>query len=133
MLSIHTDATLGGLVHKDDIERGRLLSEMADALRQLEHRQSQSVELADLRSARRDAWRAWLKHWASPGVSTPWWLFVVRLGFWLLIGAGVQAASAGEGWHPDGLAAALGIAEVGWRAIGKLRARRRAGSRAYMS
>ena len=94
MLNIHTDATLGELVHKDDV---------------------------------------WLKHWASPGVSTPWWLFVVRLGFWLLIGAGVQAASAGEGWHPDGLAAALGIAEVGWRAIGKLRARRRAGSRAYMS
>jgi hypothetical protein len=101
---------------------------MAGALRRLEHRQAQNrgVELIDPRSARRDPWRAWLKHWASPGVSTPWWLFTVRLGFWLLIGAGVQTASGGEGWHPDRVVAALGIAEVGWRAFGKLRARRRA-------
>ena len=118
----------GGLVHDDGGERGRLLSEMADALRRLEHREAQNrgVELIDLRSARRVAWRTWLKHWASPGVSTPWWLFIVRLGLWVLIGAGVQTASVGEGWHPDRVAAALGIAEVGWRAFGKLRARRRA-------
>jgi hypothetical protein len=109
MLHAHTDATMGGPVHDD------------------------GVELIDLRSARRDAWRAWLKHWASPGVSTPWWGFIVRLGFWLLIGAGGQTASAGEGWHPARVAAALGIAEVGWRAFAKLRARRRIGFRANVS
>jgi hypothetical protein len=135
MVDAHTDTTMGGLVHDDGIERGRLLSEMADALRRLEHRQAQNrrVELIDPRSARRDALCARLKHWASPGVSTPWWVFIVRLGFWLLIGAGVQTASGGEGWHLDRVAAALGIAEVSWRAFGKLRARRRAGFRANAS
>ena len=115
---------MGGHVHDNGIERGRLLSEMAGALRRLEHWQAQNrgLELIDPPSARRDAWRAWLKHWASPGVSTPWWLFIVRLGFWVLIGAGLQTASGGEGWHPDRVVAALGIAEVGWRAFGKLRA-----------
>ena len=135
MLQAHTDRTMGGPVHEDSVERGRLLSEMADALRRLEHGQAQNggVGLFDLRSARPVAWRAWLKHWASPGVSTPWWLFIVRLGFWLLIGAGVQSASAGEGWHPDFVAAALDIVEVGWRAVGKLRGRRRVGFRANVS
>jgi hypothetical protein len=135
MLDAHTDTTVGGLVHEDGAERGRLLSEMAGALRRLEHHQAHNrgVELTGPRSARRDARRAWLEHWASPGASTPWWLFIVRLGFWLLIGAGVQTASGGEGWHPDRVAAALGIAEVGWRALGKLRARRRAGFRANVS
>ena len=66
-------------MHEDGVERGRLLSEMAGALRRLEHHQAHNrgVELIDPRSARRDARRAWLKHWASPGANTPWWLFIV--------------------------------------------------------
>jgi hypothetical protein len=120
-------------VHDDGIERGLLLSEMAGALRRLEQTKNHGAGPIDLRSARRDARSAWLKHWASPGGSSPWWVFIVRLGFWLLIGAGVQTASGGIGWHPDRVAAALGIAEVGWRAFGKLRSRRRAGVGANMS
>jgi hypothetical protein len=133
MLNARADTTLGGLVQDDGIERGLLLSEMAGALRRLEQALNHGAGPIDLRSARRDARSAWLKHWASPGVSTPWWVFIVRLGFWLLIGAGVQTASGGTGWHPDRVAAALGIAEVGWRAFGKLRSRRRAGVRANVS
>jgi hypothetical protein len=69
-----------------------------------------------------------MRHWYYPGVETPWWVYGLRLGFWLLIAAGVETASEGQGWHPDTFLGVLGVAEVAWRARTRIRARRRARS-----
>lgn len=108
-------------VHDESDERGRALAEMADALRRLEYRRAATHGVAR-RPTRREMRRAWLRHWSAPGAGTPWWVFGVKLVFWLLIGAGVHRAH--NAWHPDFFIAALGIADLGWRAYKKFRAER---------
>ena len=114
---------MGWVVQHGSSERGLLLGEMADALRRLESQLDEGSRL-DPRPARHQVWSVRLRHWSSPGVDTPWWVFAARLGFWLLIGAGVETFTTDVGWHPDFFSASLGIVEVGWRARGKLRAQR---------
>lgn len=110
----------------DDSERTEVLADLASAMHRLEIRRTAEPEewTPPTRRTRRRR-LAFLNHWNAPGPQTPWWVFGLRLGFWLLIGAGVQTAGIGDGWHPDTFTAALGIAEVGWRTRTKVRARRR--------
>ncbi len=59
-----------------------------------------------------------MNHWYFPGADTPWWVFGLRLGFWLLIAAGVERAYDGEGWHVTSASvfpALLGLVELAWR------------------
>lgn len=107
----------------DTADRHQALADLAAALRRLEARRA-ADEIAVLASRRRGQRLAWLDHWYHPGARTPWWVFGVRLGFWLLVALGLQSATAGDGWHPDTFTAALGVAEVSWRAGAKIRAGR---------
>jgi hypothetical protein len=115
----------GRTMRDDGAERGRVLAEMAAALHRLEIRRSEEEEAGAASPARRRR-GAWMRHWYYPGEDTPWWVYGLRLGFWLLIAAGVETAGEGQGWQPNLVLGPIGVAEVAWRARTKIRARRRA-------
>jgi hypothetical protein len=110
----------------DGAERGQALADLAAAMHRWEIRRSEEEEAGAAFPARRGGRGAWMRHWYHPGVDTAWWVYGLRLGFWLLVAAGVETAGEGRGWQPDLVLGPIGVAEVAWRARAKVRARRRA-------
>lgn len=110
----------------DGAERTLILADFADALRRWEIQRSEEEEAEGAVPARRVRRGAWMRHWYYPGADTPWWVFGLRLGFWLLIAAGAETAVEGRGWQPNLFLGPIGVAETAWRARTRVRARRRA-------
>jgi hypothetical protein len=114
-------------------ERDRVLAELAWAMRRLAAGRATTddswlvgVEPAEVPVVRRRARVASaMNSWFGLGPDVPWWIFGLRLGFWLLLGLGVRTAVKGQGWHLDTFTLATGLAEVGFRARRKVKARRR--------
>ena len=105
----------------EDAERARVLGEMARALRGLE------VQRADHVLERHRARRQRMNHWYNPGAETPWWTFALRFCLFLVVTAGIEGVADGRGWHftaEGAFPGLLGLVETGWRARGKVRARR---------